>query len=324
MGMIRIVISGLLAGLMFAQGLACAVAALIAQAGRVQPRLDILSHFAPFWLTGAVVATAYGVWLAPPRLRTTFLTLGGVGVVAAGALILPELLRPMSRRAAADAPHQIKLIQFNVWSRNTNIEDTAQWIVDQDPDVVVVEEASPTIREALLKRHAYHVVCPNCQVMIFSKRPPIDTGTPATPEGSPRPPIARGLYRSAAGDFTVVGAHYTWPTQGSIQQQQGQTLAQILDLYPKAAMILSGDFNSTPWSFSRRREDRLFGLERRTKALFSWPAGEAASHRVKAPFPFLAIDHVYAGREWRTVSVKRGPRLGSDHYPVIVTLARAR
>ena len=62
----------------------------------------------------------------------------------------------------------------------------------------------------------------------------------------------------------------------------------------------------------------MFGLERRTKALFSWPAYLGA----KVPFPFLPIDHVYAGKAWRTVSVKRGPRLGSDHYPVFVTLAR--
>nr|QQZ48664.1 hypothetical protein JKL49_14190 [Phenylobacterium glaciei] len=47
----------------------------------------------------------------------------------------------------------------------------------------------------------------------------------------------------------------------------------------------------------------MFGLERRTKALFSWPAYLGA----KVPFPFLPIDHVYAGKGWRTVSVKRGP-----------------
>ena len=41
------------------------------------------------------------------------------------------------------------------------------------------------------------------------------------------------------------------------------------------------------------------------------------------PFPFLPIDHVYAGRDWRTVRVQRGPRLDSDHYPVIVRLAPA-
>lgn len=39
------------------------------------------------------------------------------------------------------------------------------------------------------------------------------------------------------------------------------------------------------------------------------------------PFPMLPIDHVYAGKGWRAVSVTRGPRLGSDHYPMVVVLA---
>ena len=38
-------------------------------------------------------------------------------------------------------------------------------------------------------------------------------------------------------------------------------------------------------------------------------------------FPLLPIDHLYAGPGWATVSVRRGPPLGSDHYPLVVTLA---
>ncbi|WP_340643882.1 endonuclease/exonuclease/phosphatase family protein, partial [Phenylobacterium sp.] len=278
---LRIVFSALLATLMFAGGLGCAVAALLAQGGRISARSDILAHFAPFWLAGAAVVLAYGFLLAPPRLRTVFLTLGGVGVLAAGALIMPELSRPTSARVAAGAPNELKLIQFNVWGRNSDLGDTARWIVEQDADIVVIEEASPTIRDAILKRRAYHVVCGDCQVMIFSKLKPLDSGAPASPPGQARPPIARGSYRNRGGAFVVLGAHYTWPTQGSIQQQQGRRLAWVLNHYPKDAMILAGDFNSTPWSFSRRREDKLFGLERRTRALFSWPAGEISGRRIK-------------------------------------------
>ena len=68
--------------------------------------------------------------------------------------------------------------------------------------------------------------------------------------------------------------------------------------------------------------DGLFGLERRTRALFTWPAGRFSRLRFAAPFPILAIDQVYAGSDWKTVAVRRGPELGSDHYPVVVELAR--
>ncbi|MFZ3005634.1 MAG: endonuclease/exonuclease/phosphatase family protein [Phenylobacterium sp.] len=321
MGKLRVAASGLLACLMFAQGVACAAAALLGQGGRFRPGLDILTHFAPFWLAGALVVVAYALLLAAPRLRLAFLLLGGVGTIAALSLVAPEFLRPTSPRAPPNAPDQLKVIQFNAWGRNDEINRTAQWVADQDADIVVMEEARPAMRDAVLARRPYVVTCPRCSVVIFSKATPIASGAPRTPRGQPRPPIALATFSSSVGDFTVVGTHYTWPTDGALQQRQGQELGRILSAYPKDTMILSGDFNSTPWSFSRRREDQMFGMERRTKALFSWPAGEFSGRHIKAPFPFLPIDHVYAGKAWRTVSVKRGPRLGSDHYPVIVTLA---
>ena len=92
---------------------------------------------------------------------------------------------------------------------------------------------------------------------------------------------------------------------------------------PLPRLIVSGDFNSTPWSFSLKRQDRLFGLERRTRAMATWPAGDFSRMHFAIPFPVLPIDHVYAGEGWRTVEVRRGPMLGSDHYPVIITLAPA-
>jgi endonuclease/exonuclease/phosphatase (EEP) superfamily protein YafD len=35
----------------------------------------------------------------------------------------------------------------------------------------------------------------------------------------------------------------------------------------------------------------------------------------------LPIDHIYAGRAWRTVRLVRGPRVGSEHYPLVIDLA---
>lgn len=323
MAKLRIVIRALLAALMFAEGLVCAVAALIGQGGRVRPRLDILNHFAPFWLAGALVVVAYALLLAPARLRTVFLTLGGVGLLAAGSLILPEVLRPMSPRAPATAPDQLKIIQFNVWASNGEVERTAQWIADQDADIVIMEEAGAPVRDALLKRRAYNTVCANCSVIIFSKRKATLSDVPSDVDGGPRPSMARATFQAPGGDFTVFGLHYAWPTPGGIQQAQGRMVRDVLDQFPKDRLIVTGDFNSTPWSFSRRREDKMFGMERRTNALFSWPAGRIADLNTGFPFPFLPIDHVYAGKGWRTVGVKRGPRLGSDHYPVIVILAPA-
>lgn len=318
-------LSALRAVLTFQLAVICATLALAAHGGASSPRLDILAHFAPFWLAGGLLALLLAATARQGLLRWAGLVLAVTACIAAGGLMAPEYLRHMSPRAPRDAPDQIKLIQFNLWARNADHAATADWIIDQDPDVVVMEEFTADMGRALLKRApGYHLTCGACSTAILSRRPAREIRIDRRSLPGTYAPVA--IARLSAPDgrpYTVVGVHYTWPTYGGVQQAQGVRLAATLDRVRDKQLILAGDFNSTPWSFSRRREDDLFGLERRTRALFSWPATKVAGGRLPTPFPFLPIDQVYAGDGWRTVSVERGPRLGSDHFPVIVRLAPA-
>lgn len=324
MGVLRLVLIRMAAATALALVVAGAAGALAANGGRISDRLDIAAHFAPIQLW--MVLAGAGLTLLTPRSRLRMATLGiaAVGAPLALLLIWPELTRPETR-APAGAVADLKVIQFNVWGgRNRDLERTLDWLYAQDADVVVMQEVKPRVLEAVERRGGYHVTCERryrCQTVILSKQAPLVTGVPRVDEGA-RVPSARATLPLRGGtNFTVVGVHYTWPIPAGPQQAQGRRLAAMIGQLPKERLIVSGDFNSTPWSFSRRREDRAFGLERRTRMLFSWPA--ARSGAAASPLPFLPIDHVYAGPAWRTVSVERGPRLGSDHYPVIVRLALA-
>jgi endonuclease/exonuclease/phosphatase (EEP) superfamily protein YafD len=95
-----------------------------------------------------------------------------------------------------------------------------------------------------------------------------------------------------------------------------------MDAFDRKSLIVAGDFNSTPWSFSLRRQDAEFGLERRTRALFTFPVQPYSRYKLRSPFPLFPIDQIYAGSDWKTVSVTRGPRLGSDHLATIAVLTR--
>ena len=59
--------------------LACLAAALFAQGGRFNQRLDVLTHFAPFWLLGATLAFGYGLIFAAPSLRLALAALASSG-----------------------------------------------------------------------------------------------------------------------------------------------------------------------------------------------------------------------------------------------------
>lgn len=305
-----------------------AVAALAAQGGRFSDRLDVLTHFAPIWLAGGLAAAL--VWVTSGRMGRTTPALALVAVLSSLTLMIPELTATTGEPAVAAGERTLKIVQFNLWGRNQDPVATSGWILATDPDIVVIEEGfdrSGGVARALANRYPHRTTCAEpapCSTMILSKRRPTAEGGLSNAVSAARLSGAWATFGTAGGPFTLVAAHYTWPLPAGPQQQQTLRLARVLDQFPKDRLIVSGDFNSTPWSFSLRRQDRLFGLERRTRALPTWPAGDFSRLRVIMPFPLLPIDQVYAGKGWRTVAVQRGPRLGSDHYPVVVTLAPTR
>ena len=306
--------------------LGCALCLMLAQGGRFSDRLDVLAHFAPVFLAGAVAALLF--WLALGRRDRATPVFATIAIASAALLMGPELAAAASQKRVPAGGPSLKIVQFNLWGRNRDPEATAAWLVEEDPDVIVFEEGfarSGGVARALAIRYPHSITCAEprpCSTLILSKRAPVAGGGLDGSVSDANLVGAWATYQGRRGQFTVVGVHYTWPLPAGPQQQQTLRLAKVLDRFPKDSLVVSGDMNSTPWSFSLRRQDRLFGLERRTRALFSWPAADFTDYSVPAPFPFLPIDQVYAGTAWKTVSVKRGPRLGSDHYPVVVELAR--
>lgn len=309
-----------------------AVVALAAQGGRYSDRLDILTHFTPIYLLVLVAATL--VWVLTGRYGRTTPMLALIGTLSALTLMAPELTAAARRTGGKVDGETLTVLQFNSWGLNRDPQATLRWILAIDPDIIVMEEAmrdSDSVVAGLAKRYPSRTTCAEsspCSTIILAKHRPLVRGGLAGGPLTDQLAGAWATFPSPQGPFTVVGVHYTWPIPAGPQQWQSRRMALVLNRFPKDRLILSGDFNSTPWSFTMRRQDRAFGLERRTRALASWPTGYEVkrfegAHYHAAPFPLLPIDHLYAGKGWRTVSVRRGPKLGSDHYPVLVTLAPA-
>jgi len=294
-----------------------AVAAIAAQWGRVSLKYDILAQFAPFWLVGSASAAAVSLMFRG-WLRGLVVVPALVGLVAAVVLVAPEFLRDTGPRAPADAPDQLKIVQFNVWHENPDPEAVLAWLDAEQPDIAIIEENSLGLQRALAAHSGWKVACRRCEVLMLSRRPALGIAAARRPSG-PRAPLTRAVFRDRLGAFTVIGVHNAWPTDPD-QPWQEARLARAIDETPRERLIVAGDFNSAPWSFARRRWDRAFALTRRDRALPTWPARTYKRLRWLG-LPFLPIDHLYAGPGWATVSVRRGPRLTSDHYPVVVTLA---
>lgn len=302
-------------------GVGLAVAGL---GGAVSDRLDALTHATPLWFAMGVGAVVLGGLFARRTERWVMVGLGLAAIAASGVLMAPEMTAAWRFKPEPPKPGDLKVIQFNAWHENPSPEKSLAWVLAQNADVVIVEEGgggNTAMLKALVKTYNY-ASCSRagrCEPWIFSRRRIIADGTITI--GSKRLAAGWATLDDPGGPFTVAGVHLYWPAPAGPQQAQSRRLVDGLKSLDRRSLILAGDFNSTPWSFTLKRQDKALGLRRWTRALPSWPAGQF-SRVAAAPAPFLPIDHVYAGDEWRAVRVERGPAIGSDHRPIVVTLRR--
>jgi endonuclease/exonuclease/phosphatase (EEP) superfamily protein YafD len=292
--------------------------------GAWSDRLDAFTHAAPVWLMMGVGAVVLGGIFARNGERWVMVGLGLATLLGGAVLMGPDLWASWRFKPATPVASDLKVVQFNVWHENRTPEKSLDWILAQDADVVILEEAAgyamPVVKT--LKETYPFASCDKlgrCETWIFSRKKMLARGS--VPTDMPYLSGAWATLADAKGPFTVAGVHFTWPIPAGPQQAQSRKLVQALAPFGTKSTILTGDFNSTPWSFTLKRQDKALGLRRWTRALPSWPAGKF-SRVMAAPAPFLPIDHVYAGSEWHAVKVERGPALGSDHRPVVVTLRR--
>lgn len=258
-----------------------------------------------------------------------------MAVLAAGLQTVPVLARAAAalvaaRTIPASAP-RLKVIQFSFYHANPDPAGAVAWLLSQDADIIVLEEGEGlrgAARDRLLAAYPYRS---SRNDFILSRWPMRDRGRF---EARPRPTSMyfNGGYAvidGPGGPFTLAGVHFTWPWPTRFQARQRLEFARYLRTLPPATTIVIGDLNSTPWSFALQRFSRETGLGLVTNGVPTFPArtyhGDGVMHRVReipGVFAIVPIDQILAGRAWRPVSVRRGPRLGSDHYPVVAVLAR--
>lgn len=288
------------------------LAAWLSLGGGFVRSLDVLASFLPLF----GVSLLLGLLFARRSLRWTVVAaLIGLTPVAIG--MIPELAReiPVAQKGATP----VRLLTHNVWVNNRDPADTAQAIIDAKPDVVMLQEVDGSFRPMLaaLDQHfGFATKCPpGCDLAIVSRWPIADSDYfLKDAKGRKFGPAMLWARIAEPGEspFTVVTLHYPRPTSRD-QAVRRQDVTRALARIERGALIVAGDMNLTPWAAAMREQDRAFApLTRMTRALPSWPRA----------FPVLPIDQLYAGPDWGLVSARWLPATGSDHVPVLVTLAR--
>ncbi|HRD77492.1 MAG TPA: endonuclease/exonuclease/phosphatase family protein [Hyphomicrobiaceae bacterium] len=286
----------------------------------VVPMADAINHARPLLLFAALALAAVA-WQVGTRLQRTAAGLAAaVNVALAAAPLLA--VAPLSERSA----QTFKVISFNVWIHNRNIAAIASFLRKEAADIVVLQELHAVVADVLMDKvrdlypHAIHCTgLRACDGAILARRPWRDAHLML--RVAPRPPSVHARFEDdgAGGPLRVIGTHLARPDKPRLQAEQLHAL--IADIGAPGGpddvpTVVAGDFNLTPWSWHLNVLSRQTGLMRPVTGGASWPA-----HRTTDE-PMVLIDHVLVSRHFAVVSYRTGPRLGSDHLPVIVEFAR--
>jgi endonuclease/exonuclease/phosphatase (EEP) superfamily protein YafD len=271
--------------------------------------LELINHLRPFLLGGAMVLLALA-WLVGRRFMRS----------AAVALTVANLglaLLPLTYGAADAAGRRpdLRVVTFNMWHKGARAQDTIRFLRESGADVIVLQEAGAAgaIAAALGDTYPHAVPCPagRCELRLLAKQAFSDSGRRARSDANP--PVVWGRFVREGFTYEVVGVHLAYPFDPEGQDAHVEWLAGFL-AQRRAALILAGDLNLTPFSWKLARLASSAGLRRHGTLLMSFPAHEWV--------PAVLLDNVLSTTDFATVAIRTGPRLGSDHLPVIADLAR--
>lgn len=274
--------------------------------------LDILANFRVQY---AVALVLMALFLVLAGWRKTAAVVA-VGALANLAVIVPLYLGGGSADAASDT---LTVLSFNIFASNEQFGEVAGYVTEMDPDIVFLHEASRPWEVAMEAADlGYEVTRSRSDDLIFgtlvlSRERDTVTSYGFT-IGSPR------SVEVVHDGVAVLGVHPLAPTtaeRASLRDAQLDFAAEWSNRQTGPHLVV-GDFNATPWSYPFRR--LLADAELRNSQ---------KGHGISASFPadgsFLTrvpIDHLLHSTDLAVVERILGPRMGSDHYPLLVELGR--
>lgn len=299
---------------------------LLALAGRWSWLLELFTHYRPFYLLALLLAAGL---LMPAHRRLAVLA----AVLALLNLLwvapyLSGLGAPVPRAEAAGQP--LRIIALNLWYRNDQHQRVLDYLGKRDADVLVLSELTPAWRAALAPLESGY---PHRQVIPREGSQGIGVYS-RLPLGAPEHSSLgfRGSNNVLAdlelpgGTLALYAVHLAAPM--SADKAAGRN-AQLHRLAARIAareasdpgllgQLVIGDMNITP--FSPWFRDFLAGtglqdVARRRGLLLTWPAAFTP--------PLIGIDHALATPGTPVVALRAGPRVGSDHLPLELTLDAA-
>lgn len=216
-------------------------------------------------------------------------------------------------------PYRAMLVNVHSEMGDPNLVMDA--ICEQKPDFVVLEEVTESWMQALsglTNPLPYVVTSPredNFGIAFLSQHPLLSQSVLFL--GKAEVPSILVSVKIDGGVIEILATHPLPPVGSEYASLRNEQLDKIVDcIKGRSPFLLLGDLNMTPWSPYFQRFITQSGLHNSAKGFGfqpSWP--------VQLPFLGIPIDHCLHSAEIGIANRKIGPRIGSDHYPLIVDFA---
>ena len=319
-----------LSGLLSAAVFIAAVGSVLGFFGAWCWFFDLFAHFRVQYFFGFLVISAWHLFQRKRAWALAFLALSVLNLAA----ILPFYL-PRAMLDDISAPFTLTLkkgrppcaMLMNVNRDYGSPRKVLAAVRTHQPDFVVLEEIDQQwfdiLAPGLAETYPHHITelrNDNFGIGLWSKYP-ISNHTILYSGDWAIPTIIADLDFDFGRLFTVIATHPVPPVRRGMAHARDAQLAELAQhaLNAKHPLLLIGDLNATPWCAAFRQLQRDSGLVNSAQGcgLYpSWPAFFPAFLRIP-------IDHVLHTPDIKIIERKTGPRVGSDHLPVIVEFYRA-
>ena len=215
-----------------------------------------------------------------------------------------------------------RLVTVNLWVYNPVKAPAIEFLREINADVVVLNEVSPTWVEPvkslrdIYPYQYFRTDCQergHCQMALISKEPWNELFTSNNEANIPTFILTR--FTHMRQEFSILGTHLIYPLAKGTFELQARQINAISNIVnkEKGDLILTGDFNFSPWSVFHRRLINNTKLKRAEGGILaSWLS---RSMPIRLP-----IDHTYFRIKQGLVHMYLGPNIGSDHLPVITDI----
>ncbi len=283
---------------------------------------------------GALAGCLVGWWLlgwpAHWRVQQVLLLGSGLGLVVQAWFLWPYL--PLAPKAVPDVEadlgptSRLRILVVNVWIKNRQGERLRHLVQAVRPDVLLALEPDAWWAQALRPlqpRYPYRIELPRDDAygMILYSRWPLAATQVQDLLQRGVPSIRTRLRLPDGRQVTFFGIHPTPPIPDNYPDGvglRGRALRQVAadvraDTLPT---IVAGDFNDVSWSGTIHQLTQTGQLHD-----VSLGRGLYNTFDARSPLARWPLDHFFVSRQFRVVTLKRLPDVGSDHFPLYIELA---